>query len=102
MPTRPSGVTRICSRSFPESTSPVRNVSEPVVEVTCPSVPSCAVTVSACAFFCRATSASVSDWPATVERLRELRAELLLVVAAHRRAALRDVDRAQAARARAL
>lgn len=36
------------------------------------------------------------------ERLRELRAKLLFVVAAHAGAALRDVDRAQATRARAL
>ena len=46
MPTRPSGVTRICSLSSPEKRSPVRKVRAPEVEVTCPSRPSCATTVA--------------------------------------------------------
>ncbi len=60
MPTRPSGVTRICSFSLPEKRSPVRKVRAPEVEVNCPSRPSCAVTVAACAFFVEAAEADAS------------------------------------------
>jgi hypothetical protein len=47
MPTRPSGVTRICSLSSPFVASPVRKVSAPFVLVTCPSEPSCPTAVRA-------------------------------------------------------